>query len=250
MRSESCSFQYLEHIGEIFDQVRKTQWPFIDQAARTIAGAIAKGRTVYIFGASHAGILAQEMFYRTGGLAVINPILPAEFMLNQRPVDRTSAMEKLEGYPAVILNHTPIEKGDVLILHSVSGRNAAAVEMGLEAGKKGVYTIAVTNMAYTRRVASRHSSGKRLYEVCQMYIDNCGDFGDSSVSVPGMDQKLAPTSSVIGCGIVNMLEIRIVEYLLEMAVDPPVFCSANVDGGDTFNQMLFEKYKAQIHYMN
>lgn len=246
---ESYSFKYLEHIGEIFERIRDTQWPAIDLASKKLAKAIAEGHAIYVFGASHAGILAQEMFYRTGGLAVVNPILPAELMLNTRPVDHTSAMEKLEGYPAVILNHTAISEGDVLILHSVSGRNTAAIEMGMEARKKGIYTIAITNMTYTNGVTSRHSSGKKLYEVCDMYIDNCGDFEDSSMLLPGMEQKVAPTSSVIGCGIVNMLEIRIVEYLLEMNVVPPVFHSANVDGGAEFNQVLFEAYKGQIHYM-
>jgi len=249
MNRDSYSFKYMEHIEEIFNRIKETQMTAIDEAAKKIAEAIAGGHAVYIFGASHAGILAQEMFYRTGGLAVINPILPAEFMLNTRPVDQTSAMEKLEGYPTVVLNHTAIQEGDVLILHSVSGRNTAAIEMGIEAGKKGVYTIAITNMTYTNGVTSRHSSGKKLFEVCDMYIDNCGDFEDSSMLLPGMEQKIAPTSSVIGCGIVNMLEICIVEHLLAMDVVPPVFHSANVDGGMEFNQVLFEKYGEQIHYM-
>lgn len=249
MNRDSYSFKYLEHIEEIFNKIKETQWTAIDEAAKKIAEAIAGGHAIFAFGASHAGILAQEMFYRTGGLAVINPILPAEFMLNTRPVDQTSAMEKLEGYPTVILNHTAIKEGDVLILHSVSGRNTAAIEMAIEAKKRGIYTIAITNMTYTKGVTSRHSSGKKLFEVCDLYIDNCGDFEDSSMLLPGMEQAIAPTSSVIGCGIVNMMEIRIVEYLLEMNVVPPVFHSANVDGGMEFNQTLFEKYREQIHYM-
>lgn len=86
-------------------------------------------------------------------------------------------------------------------------------------------------------------------EVCDIVIDNCGDFEDSSMLLEGMNQKIAPTSSVVGCTIVNMLVVRIVEYLLEMGIEPPVFHSANVDGGEEFNEMLFEKYKDQIHYM-
>lgn len=249
MREESCCFSYLKHIGEILNRVKETQWEVIDQASLTIARAIAGGHGIFIFGASHAGILAQEMFYRTGGLAVVNPILPSEFMLNTRPVDQTSAMERLEGYPSVILEHSSIQKGDVLILHSVSGRNTAAIEMAIKAKEMGVDTIGITNKSYTDQVTSRHSSGRKLFEVCDRYIDNCGDFEDSSTLVPGMKQKIAPTSSVIGCAIVNMLEIRTVEYLLDMQVEPPVFHSANVDGGMEFNRTLFDTYKDQIHYM-
>ena len=104
-------------------------------------------------------------------------------------------------------------------------------------------------MEYTSQVSSRHKSGKKLYEVCDIVIDNCGDFEDSSMLLPGMNQKIGPTSSVVGCTIVNMIVIRTVEHLQEMGIEPPIFHSANVDGGEEFNNVLFEKYKDQIHYM-
>lgn len=246
--SSKC-FEYLDHIENLLEKVKTTQWKALETSAEKMAQTIAAGHSVYIFGASHAGILAQEMFYRTGGLAVVNAILPSEFMLNTRPVTQTSAMERLDGYASVILKNSDIQKGDMLILHSVSGRNSAAVEMAIEASKIGIWTVGITNLEYSTQVTSRHSSGKKLYEVCDVVIDNCGDFEDSSMLLPGMKQKIAPTSSVIGCAIVNMLEIRAVEYLLEMGMEPPVFHSANVDGGDEFNRTLFETYKKQIHYM-
>lgn len=245
----SKSFEYLTHVQEILETVKETQWEAIDQSAKVMTDAIAAKKCVFAFGASHAGILAQELFYRTGGLAVLNPILPSEMMLNTRPVTQTSAVEKLAGYPTLILKHTPIKAGDVLLLHSVSGRNTAAIEMAIRAREIGVTTICITNMVYTNGVTSRDASGKKLFEVCDIVIDNCGDFEDSSMLLDGMNQKIAPTSSVVGCTIVNMLVVRIVEYLLEMGVEPPVFHSANVDGGEEFNKMLFEKYKDQIHYM-
>ncbi len=246
---KSKCFDYLDHIGEILERIRTTQWDSIDRCARQMAHAIAEGHSVYAFGASHASILAQEMFYRTGGLAVLNAILPSEFMLNTRPVTQTSAMERLSGYPEIILKHSDIRSGDVLLLHSVSGRNTAAIEMAMEASKMGIFTAAITNLEYSGQVTSRHPSGKKLCDLCDVVIDNCGDFEDSSMLLPGMNQKIAPTSSVIGCSIVNMIVIRIVEYLLEMGIEPPVFHSANVDGGDEFNQVLFEKYRSQIHYL-
>jgi Uncharacterized protein containing SIS (Sugar ISomerase) phosphosugar binding domain len=249
MDQKSKCFDYVNHITEILGRIESTQWDGIDKSGMEIARAIKNKHSVFVFGASHAGILAQEMFYRTGGLAVLNAILPSEFMLNTRPVVQTSAMEKLDGYPTIILNHTAIEEEDILILHSVSGRNTAAVEMALTAKDRGILTIGITNMIYTAGVASRHKSGRKLCDVCDIVIDNCGDFEDSSMLLDGMNQKIAPTSSVIGCAIVNMLLIRTVEYLLELGIEPPVFHSANVDGGSEFNALLLEKYKDQIHYM-
>lgn len=249
MNGKSKCFDYTNHLIEIMKKVELSQWESIDKSGRIIADAIKDKHSVFIFGASHAGILAQEMFYRTGGLAVLNAILPSEFMLNIRPVIQTSAMEKLEGYPTIILDNTEIKQGDVLILHSVSGRNTAAIEMAMTAKERGICTIGITNMTYTKEVTSRHKSGNKLCDVSNIVIDNCGDFEDSSMLLEGMQQKIAPTSSVIGCTIVNMLLIRTVEYLMEMGIEPPIFHSANVDGGSEFNAILFEKYKDQIHYM-
>ena len=249
MNKKSKCFDYVNHLKEIMSKVEETQWDHIDQSGMAIASAIQEGHSIFIFGASHAGILAQEMLYRTGGLAVVNAILPAEFMLNTRPITKTSDMEKLEGYPSIVLNNTAIREGDVLILHSVSGRNAAAIEMAIESKRRGILTVGITNMTYTSAVTSRHSSGKKLFELCDIVIDNCGDFEDSSMTLPGMTQKIAPTSSVIGCSIVNMLLIRTVECLVELGMEPPIFRSANVDGGAEYNKTLFEKYKDRIHYM-
>lgn len=79
----------------------------------------------------------------------------------------------------------------------------------------GVTTVAITNMEYTSGVTSRHKSRKKLHEVCDIVIDNCGDFEDSSMLLPGMKQKIGPTSSAVGCTIVNMIVIRTVEHLME-----------------------------------
>ena len=98
-------------------------------------------------------------------------------------------------------------------------------------------------------MTARHPTGKNLYLHADIVIDNCGDFEDSSTLLPGMEQKIAPTSTVIGASIVNAVVISVVENLLARGIEPPVFHSANVDGGDAFNEKLLERYKDRIFYM-
>ena len=78
--------------------MRRTQAGAIEQAAQAIAQAIQADHLVYIFGATHAGILAQEMFYRAGGLVPVNPILPPGLTTDVRPVTLTSRLERLPGF--------------------------------------------------------------------------------------------------------------------------------------------------------
>ncbi len=245
----SKSLQYVQHIKDIIGNVVETQYKQIESASNLIVNAIINEKCIYVFGASHAGIIAQEVFYRTGGLVPINPILPASLMLNTRPVTHTSAMERLEGYGSEVLKTVNIQDGDILLIHSVSGRNAVAIDMARDAKAKGVKVIALTNLNYSSQVTARHSSGKRLFECADIVIDNCGDFEDSCIELDNFNQKVAPSSTVIGALIVNMMVVQVAETLLELGIEPPIYHSANVDGGDAFNQLMFEKYKNQIHYL-
>ena len=231
--------------GKVMDQQRKS----IEKVGDLFAQTIEQGGTLYAFGASHAGILAEELFYRTGGLAMVNPLFNPTLMLNTRPVTVTSQMERLEGFGRVILNGSKAKAGDTILIHSVSGRNTVSIDMAITAKEKGMSVIVITNMEYTRKVTSRHSSGKNLYEYADIVVDNHGEFEDSCMLLDGMNQKIAPTSSVVGCMIVNMIVISTVDNLLKLGIEPPIFRSANVDGGDEVNEAIFEKYKESIHYM-
>ena len=66
-------------------------------SASLLADAIASGRTVFAFGASHAFILAEELVYRAGGLMLVNPIYPHGMNLSVRPLTATSRLERLPG---------------------------------------------------------------------------------------------------------------------------------------------------------
>jgi uncharacterized phosphosugar-binding protein len=241
---------YFSEIQRILDEILKTQKPVMEKTAEILADAIADRRNIFVFGCSHAGILAQEMFYRTGGLAVINPILPPGLTLEVRPVTMTTDMERLEGYGKTILKSSGIKEGDVLIIHSVSGRNAVPVEMAIEARKTGVTVVALTNVKYSKSVTSRHSSGKRLFEVCDYLLDNCGSIGDTVCKIEGFDQKVAASSTVSGAAILNAILAETVDRVVKKGLVPPVFISANMEGGDEYNARILKEYKDNIKYMD
>lgn len=241
--------QYFEHVEAMLQQVKESQMAKIEEAADAFVQSIKNGGAIYAFGASHAGIIAEEMFYRTGGLALINPIFNPTLMLNTKPVTLTSQVERVEDFGKVMFDSVNAKKGDTILIHSVSGRNAAAIDMALAAKEAGVTVIALTNMTYSSQVTSRHTSGKKLYEIADIVIDNQGDFEDAAIQVEGMEQKTGPTSTVTGAAIANAIVIETVEKLIESDVIPPIFHSANVDGGDEFNKRIINEYKDRITYI-
>lgn len=172
--------QYLDEISRILQQVRLTQLPQMEKAARMLADATLNGHNLFVFGCNHAGLLAMEMYYRTGGMVNINPVRGPGLHLEIVPATMTSQMERMDGYGCLLMDMTPIGKDDVIIIHSVSGRNAVSVDAAIRAREKGARVIALTNMETSAAVESRHKSGKKLYEVADLVLDNCGCRGDAA----------------------------------------------------------------------
>lgn len=246
---QKYSLQYINHIKEIINAIENTQLDNINKAAEKLANTVENGHTIFAFGASHAGIIVEEMFYRTGGFVLINPIFNPTLMLNTRPVTLTSKVERIENFGTEIIKHSPLKKGDVLILHSVSGRNPVIIDAAIEAKKIGAFIIGITNITYSIGVESRHKSKKRLFEVSDLVINNCGDFEDSSIKIDGLEQKIGATSTIAGAAIVNSIIVETCSLLKEKGIEPPVFHSANVDGGDEFNKKILEQYKDRVYYL-
>ncbi|MBQ4042983.1 MAG: SIS domain-containing protein [Clostridia bacterium] len=240
---------YIQIVTDTIQHAAESQQEALLQTAERIAKTIEAKHNVFVFGCSHAGILAEEVFYRTGGLAVLNPIFFPGFMLNTRPITMTSALERVSGLGKTLLAQNHVQPGDMLLLHSVSGRNTVPVEMAIEAKKLGVFTACITNLNYSRAVTSRHPDGKRLFEVCDIVIDNCGDIGDAAVSLDGLPEKIGPTSTAVGTALINAIVIDAVEIMIADGIVPPVFMSANIDGGDEHNARIFREYKDNIFYM-
>ena len=242
-------FAYFDKINTLIQTVETEEKEHMEQCVKLLSDAVMAKHAIYAFGASHAGILSQELYYRAGGLMTITPIFAREVLLDRSPITFTSRMERLIGYGTEVAKTVGFEKGDVLITHSVSGRNPVTIEIAKYAKEKGVSVIGITNLKYSQSVTSRHPSGKKLYDFCDIILDNHGDIGDACVPIQGTDQKSGPTSTVVGAIMLDAIVAETANELVRRGLRyPPVFYSANIDGGDQLNKKLYEEYKDQIKY--
>lgn len=240
---------YYDRIKEILAEAFDREAEAMEKAAAVLAAANEEGHSIFGFGCNHAGLITLELFYRTGGMVTVNPIRAPGMMLELSPPTMTSEMERIPGYGRIILHNEPVKAGDVLIIHSVSGRNAVTIDMAEAAREKGMTVIVVTNMNTATTVTSRHPSGKMLHDFADILIDNHGDYGDATVQLDGFSQKLASSSTVVGAAILNAVTARASEILWAKGIEPPVFMSGNIDGGDAYNQRVIAEHKDHIFYM-
>lgn len=241
----SKSVEYFENLQKILARIATEQLDNIEKAARAVADTLENGGRVHAFGTGHSHMLAEEIFYRAGGLVNVNPILETSLMLHESAAKSTE-LERLEGYGEILFDHHSINQKDILFLFSNSGRNGVAIDLALIAGKRGVKTVVITNMEHTMQGASRHSSGKKLFEAADIVIDNCGCHGDASMRIDEINRSVAPTSTAAGAAILNAIEARAVEIMVSEGFTPEVFSSSNVDGGDEINNAYIAKYKKEI----
>ena len=236
--------RYFEQLEALLGRVLASQGEALEQAARAIAASLQKGGTLYTFGTGHGHLLALEIFYRAGGLAKVCPILDEKLMLHISAAGSTR-QERREDIAELLLAKYPVGKGDVLIISSNSGRNAAPVMLAKLARERGAFVIALTSMAHSSSVTSRNSLGLRLFETADLVLDNGGIPGDASLQFED-GSFVGPTSTAVGAAMLQSIVCRVKEITLSEGTPVDFFVSSNIDGGDAINDRLIEKYKDGI----
>ena len=232
---------------EQLEKVHAPQRAAIEQAATWLGETLAADGWLYAFGTGHSHMLAEEIFYRAGGLAHAAPILDDLLMLHKEAIEATH-LERRAGYAAGLLGHYPVAPGDLLVVASNSGRNAVPIELAMLGRERGMKVVVVTNLAHTRAWPSRHASGKRLAEVGDLVIDNCGVHGDACLEMAGMPSAIGPTSSITGMFIINAIIVQGIENALARGVAPEIFISSN-SNGDDHNDKLLQKYRSRVRHL-
>lgn len=240
--------EYIENIKSIISQIEENCGGSIEATACALSKALIEGRRIFLFGTGHSHMLCEELFYRAGGLLNIQPVLIESLMLHIDAAGSTAA-EREEGLADKIFNDYGMKADDVIVIISNSGRNGVVIDMALLCKEKGLTVIALTNLRHTMAGASRHGSGKRLCEIADITLDNCGCVGDACIEIDGIDGKICATSTVAGAMILNAAVARAVEICADNGFYPEHFCSANIDGGDDINNRLIEKYKKEIKHL-
>jgi uncharacterized phosphosugar-binding protein len=237
--------EYLDGMRVRIDAIAEQQTESIARAAALVAGAIERNGLIHTFGTGHSHLLAEEIFSRAGGLLPVNAIESAPIMLHEDVV-ASGAWERLSGAADVMLDHAPIDcQSDVLIVISNSGRNAAAVEAAEWAQRHGVPVIALTSVAHSRSLPSRAPSGKKLYEVADVVLDNLGLPGDALVEVqPGL--RVGATSTALGACLLQCVVLAAVQSCLDRGIQPPILTSSNTAGAAEANARLVRTYPGQL----
>ena len=214
-------------------------------AAELIAERLIAGGMIHAFGSGHSHMLAEELFYRAGGLARVDPILVDDLMLHVS-ASESSQIERRPGLARKLLASHPMHPNDVLIVASNSGGNTVSIELAAIAKELGVLVVAVTSLTHARSSQARATDGPRLHDLADVVLDNHGAVGDAALHIVGIDRRVGATSTVVGAALLQALAAEVVACMIDRGVEPEVFASSNTSGGDEINRVLLERYRGQV----
>ena len=242
--------QFYATLSDCFQKVLANEQQSIDRASDLMVDSIKRDELIHVIGTGgHSTMAATEMFWRAGCLASINPMLePA--LLPSMGAKHSNWMERTEGLAPSILSANGVKKGETIIIVNAYGINPVTIDAALDASKRGMKTIGVTSTSFAefvpKGVPSRHSSGKNLHEIVDVFVNSYMPLGDACVQIEGCQQKVGPVSTFVNSFCLHLLVIATVEKLVRDGIEPPLWMSANLPEGDQQNRKWHDKYDPRV----
>jgi uncharacterized phosphosugar-binding protein len=248
--SGAPSAQFFSAIQTLLESLYRDEANSIQRAAELLAGQIRDDRLIHVFGVGgHSVIGCEEFFCRAGGLACINPLFEASLMLANGGM-KSTMIERVPGIGDKIVKLHALAEGDVLIITSIYGMNAATIDAALEAKRRGAHLIAITSRDHASKTpldfVARHPSRQNLFEIADITIDNHVPHGDAIIACDGHTQKMGACSTILVSACVQWLCMETVRACIALGISPPVWQSANTVGGDECNASYIRQYGSRI----
>ena len=228
--------EYLDSVTAILGRIEAEEKPAMERASDAVADVICRDGLVHVFGCGHSHLAALDTFYRAGGLACVSPVLDEDLMLHDGAA-KSSRMEKMPGIAAEVYRRHDVKAGDLFVVISASGKNAAPVEMLRAAKADGVKTVAISSAAY-------RAHGAVLLDEADIPIDCKVPHGDAVIEVGAT--KMGGLSTYASLFILNSVLINGAKKALSCGVVPPIYTSGNVEGGTAKNIALEERYFGRV----
>jgi uncharacterized phosphosugar-binding protein len=253
--AQPAHLAYAAAAQQTIERIAATQADAIARAADLCAGAIGRGGLVHLFGSGHSRMAVEEMYPRYGSFPGFHPMVELSLSNHHQVVGSNGQrqamfLENAEGLGKVILGNFRLDpERDAMMVFSAGGTNAVPIEIALEAKALGLPVIAVTSVAHSRLSASKHSGGKRLFEVADLVIDTCTPPGDAAVYIEGLETPVSPLTSLAAAAIVNAIKAEVAERLTRAGQPPKVITSAVLVGQERSDELFnasYEEYRERV----
>ncbi len=235
----SLADSYFASATTLLASAREKNAPVLTALAPIIGQSIATGGVLHTFGSGHSEMIAREIIGRAGGLMPVTGLFDPGYGFSENIVGYGTRLAQRHDH------HYGLRAGETIIVISNSGKNASPIEVALYAKQKGLTVVGLTSLAMSTTAKTVHPGGKNLHAIADYTLDNLGVSGDAITEVaPG--QFAGPTSTLIGCTLLNLLKLGVLEWLQTHGHPLPLVRSQNLPGGMEANIELSQKYRTRL----
>lgn len=230
---------YFSSVNALLARARDANAATLKKLGALVGQSVADGGVIHTFGSGHSEVIGREIIGRAGGLVCVSGLY-----------DPTGGfIENLVGYGTKLAERYDrahgLLAGETIIVISNSGKNGSPIDVALYAKAKGLTVVALTCLSMSRTTPSQHPSGRKLFECADHVLDNGGVPGDAIVELrEGV--SAGPTSTFIGCSVLNWLTLAVIDWLMIHGHTPPILLSQNLPGAIEHNRALAQKYQGRL----
>ncbi len=238
---------YFDTITEQIRKVEQRSLEAIHQAVERCVQCLQNKGVIHVYDTGH--LVSRELINRAGGLAAFSPLSFDLSVNNPNPFREAQGLgaqttpETVRHIVSAALDRSRVQPHDVLIIGSVSGKTPFPVELAIQARERGVFTIGLTALDYSSKLQSEHESGKRLFEVVDLVIDNGAPYGDGLLTMDGLDVPFCPASGIGAAVALWAVVAGIVEKMTAEGTPPTVLASINRPDGQERYKHSIEQYR-------
>ena len=245
---------WLTKTYDVMKKIEKTQKENIKRVAAVMADSIAAERWVHTFGCGHATLPVEEMYPRIGGFVGFHPMieLPLTYfthIVGEMGIHQFLFLERAEGFGVEVMKSYDFDQRDTMWIFSHSGINNVNIDIALESKRIGMKVVALGSADSYKNHNSRHSSGKRLFDIADIVVDTCVPAGDASVPLKNHQDKIGPVSTIAFTTALWMIITTVAEILVEKGVKLYIHPSHNLPDDTTAHDRLhaaLKEYKRRI----
>jgi uncharacterized phosphosugar-binding protein len=242
---------YLDKCTGLIERIRD-QAEAIRKVADRFAQTILAGRMVHLFGSGHSRIMVEEMWPRYGSFPGFNPMVELSLSFHHTVVGSNGQrqamfLENVSGLAERILRNYAMKTIDSALVISSSGCNVVPIEMAEGFKRRGIFVAALVSQLHSDASTSKRSDGKKLGDFADVVLDTGAPVGDGMVKLEGLEQPVAPGSTIGGCLVVNCIKAEVAKRLIEAGQPPKTLAAGAILGNERAAEVFEAAYDEHAH---
>jgi uncharacterized phosphosugar-binding protein len=242
--------KYFDGVTAQMQQVMDEELEKMEKAAGWLAEEVEQDKVVYVYGTGgHNFMIACELFTRAGSLLNYNIIMPA----GTPCFESHPSTENLPGLVAKAFDYYRVKAGDLMLIINVNGINSTTIESALECRERGLRSIGISSRSFAENVepdcANRHPSRQNLHDLVDLHIDCHTPVGDMILDLDRIGRKTGASSTCSLVLIVQLINARAIEMLVDKGITPDFYMSGNTKEGVPQGEKLTAKWYSRIKHL-